>query len=113
MNWSARYAREVIYKQAHFEGIAHPVPGSLEEVINHCKLHHPELKGKALRDMASEASHKYPNIDDPRLHAYIIDYHVKTTHPNGTRAGDHPHVHGEETNIEVPDTVDAISTNYV
>jgi hypothetical protein len=112
MNWSTRYAREAIYKQAHFEDVGHPVPGNLEELADHIISHHPEVGNnhERIREVLRDAAR-----DHPEWNQRVIDHHLTSTHPNGTRAGDHPHVHGEETetNIEVPDTVDAISTNYI
>ena len=104
---------------AHHSDLSHPVPGSAEELLDHLGDHHP--------DEVARLVSKVKSINAPQAHWSFIkenflrkfnkqgrpqdvfddlsNDHLSRVHPDGLRAGDHPHKHGNDLNIDIPDTV--------
>jgi hypothetical protein len=118
MNWSKRYVKE-----SHFNDLTHPHPANMEEFLRHVCTerggsHHPEFDtfiDKLVKE--HPGSTREQHIQHIESHPHLLDsflsVHKEMHDENGGIAGYHPHRHDEQTNIEVPDNVDAISTIHV
>ena len=95
-------------KVAHFTEDAHPVPTSYLELEGHIRDHHPEIKGLSQANAAALDS-----FYSPESHKRDINIHLNIHHPNGVKAGDHPHTHGEDLDVAIPDNIEAIAPTYI
>jgi hypothetical protein len=115
MNWSKRYIKE-----SHFNDLTHPHPTTMEEFLRHVCTerggsHHPEfdqfVDDLTERNPGTTREQQVQHMEsNPILLDGFLRIHKEEHDENGGLGGSHPHRHDEQTNIEVPDTVDAIST---
>jgi hypothetical protein len=105
-------------KFAHHADLSHPVPGSAEELLDHMENHHPDEvarlvakansidPGQTWSKMKENFFRKFKNQGRPQdVFDDLSDDHLSRVHPDGKEAGDHPHKHGNDLNIDIPDTV--------
>ena len=105
-------------KFAHHSDLSHPVPGSIEELFDHMENHHPDEvarlvakansidPGQTWSKMKENFFRKFNNQGQPQdVFDELSDDHLSKVHPDGKEAGDHPHTHGNDLNIDIPDIV--------
>jgi hypothetical protein len=105
-------------KFAHHADLSHPVPGSAEELLDHMENHHPDEvaslvakansidPGQTWSKMKENFFRKFNNQGRPQdVFDDLSDDHLFKVHSDGKEAGDHPHKHGNDLNIDIPDTV--------
>ena len=95
-------------KVAHFTEDAHPVPNSISELERHNRDHHPEINAMSpgVADFLDWSS-------SPAFIRKYIGFHLNRYHPDGAKAGDHPHRHGEDLDVDIPDNIETIAPTYI
>ena len=95
-------------KVAHFAEVPHPVPKTILGVERHITDHHPELNA-----LSPEIAAHGDLSSNPELIRKMIDIHLNSHHPGGAKAGDHPHTHGDDLDVAIPDTIETIAPTYI